>query len=116
MLEVVRQLLESHERGAELLAIFGKLVARNSELELRLSELLARQRKGEGISTAQLLLFLFEDVVEEMHRDGPALLTHGAAKTGGLDALLLAMAALALLVTTALHRTHSVTPTDFWSS
>ncbi len=58
VLEVVRQLLEDHERSAELLAIFGKLVARNSELELRLGELLARQRKGEGISTAQLLLFL----------------------------------------------------------
>lgn len=58
VLEVVQQLLTNHERRSELLAIFAKLVARNSELELRLGELLARQRKGEGVSTAQLLLLL----------------------------------------------------------
>lgn len=58
VLEVVQKLLENHERSAGLLAIFAKLVARNGELELRLGELLARQRKGEGVSTAQLLLLL----------------------------------------------------------
>lgn len=58
VLDVVRQLLDQHERSSELLAIFAKLVARNSELESRLGELLARQRKGEGVSAAQLLLLL----------------------------------------------------------
>jgi hypothetical protein len=37
VLDVVRQLLEKHERKRELLAIFDKLVSRNSELELQLS-------------------------------------------------------------------------------
>lgn len=58
VLDVVRRLLEDRGQSRELLAIFSKLVARNSELELRLGELLARQHKGEGVSTAQLLLFL----------------------------------------------------------
>lgn len=65
MLEVVRQLLEDNERSGEPLAIFTKLVARNSQLELRLSELLARQRKGEGVSTAQLLLLVNQQQARE---------------------------------------------------
>ena len=58
VLEVLRKLLAGHERDAEVLAIFDKLVARNSELELQLVQMLARGRKNEGISTAQLRLFL----------------------------------------------------------
>lgn len=60
MLEVVRKMLAEHAESGAILAIFDKLVARNSELELRLSELMSRRHKGEGVSTAQLLLFLSE--------------------------------------------------------
>jgi transposase len=58
VLEVLRKLLEGHEHDARVLAIFEKLVDRNSELELQLVQMLARGRKNEGISTAQLRLFL----------------------------------------------------------
>jgi transposase len=55
---MLRTLLTGHERDAEVLAIFDKLVARNSELELQLVQMLSSNRKNEGISTAQLRLFL----------------------------------------------------------
>lgn len=58
VLEVVSKLLADHERSRELIAIFNKLIARNSELELQLMELLSRRNKGEGVSTDQLLLLL----------------------------------------------------------
>jgi transposase len=58
VLEVLRQMLGDHERSQQVLTIFEQLVARNSELELQLSELMSRRNKGEGVSTAQLLLFL----------------------------------------------------------
>lgn len=58
VLEVLRKLVEGHEHDAEVLAIFEKLVSRNHELELQLVQMLARGRKNEGISTAQLRLFL----------------------------------------------------------
>jgi transposase len=58
VLDVLRQMLGEHERSQQVLAIFEQLVSRNSELELRLNELMSRRNKGEGVSTAQLLLFL----------------------------------------------------------
>ncbi|MGH3905628.1 MAG: IS66 family transposase [Pseudonocardiaceae bacterium] len=58
VLEVLREMLGEYEHSRQVLAIFEQLVARNSELELQLSELLSRRNKGEGVSTAQLLLFL----------------------------------------------------------
>ena len=58
VLDVLRQLIGEHERGRQVLAIFEQLVARNSELELQLNELLSRRNKGEGVSTSQLMLFL----------------------------------------------------------
>ncbi|MGH8308756.1 MAG: IS66 family transposase [Steroidobacteraceae bacterium] len=58
VLDVVRELLAGHERSNELLEIFSKLVSRNSELELQLAQMLSRRNNGEGVSTAQLLLFL----------------------------------------------------------
>jgi transposase len=58
VLEVLRTLLAGHERDSEVLAIFDKLVARNSELELQLMQMLSSGRKNEGISSAQLRLFL----------------------------------------------------------
>ena len=57
MLEVLRELL-SEGRDQEVLALFSKLVARNSELERRLAQLLSRGRKSERVSSAQLLLLL----------------------------------------------------------
>jgi transposase len=58
VLDVLRKLLEGHEHDATVLAIFEKLVARNNELELQLVQMLSRGRKNEGISAAQLRLFL----------------------------------------------------------
>jgi transposase len=58
VLDVLRELLaEGRER--EVLAIFEKLVARNEQLEQHLAQMqAARGRKNEGISIAQLRLFL----------------------------------------------------------
>lgn len=58
VLDVLQQILGEHEHGRQVLAIFEQLVARNSELELQLNQLLSRRNKGEAVSTAQLLLFL----------------------------------------------------------
>jgi transposase len=57
VLEVLRELLAEGRDGA-VLALVSKLVARNGELEQRLAQLLSRGHKNEGISTAQLKLFL----------------------------------------------------------
>jgi transposase len=57
VLEVLRELL-SEGRDEEALAVVSKLVARNSELERRLAQLLSRGRKSERVSSAQLLLLL----------------------------------------------------------
>ncbi len=70
VLDVLRQMLGEYEHGRQVLAIFEQLVARNSELELQLGELLSRRNKGEGVSTAQLLLFL--DQLKERSADAAA--------------------------------------------
>jgi transposase len=57
VLDVLRELL-TERRDVEVQALFAKLVARNSELEQRLMRLLSRGHKNEGVSTAQLKLFL----------------------------------------------------------
>ena len=57
VLEVLRELL-TERRDAEVQALFSKLVARNSELERRLMQMLSRSHQNEGVSTAQLRLFL----------------------------------------------------------
>ena len=54
---MLRELL-TEGRDEEVLALFNKLVARNSELERRLAQLLSSGRKSERVSSAQLLLFL----------------------------------------------------------
>lgn len=53
----MRELL-TERRDTEVLALVAKLVVRNSELERRLVQLLSRGHKNEGVSTAQLKLFL----------------------------------------------------------
>jgi transposase len=57
VLDVLRDLL-AEGRAHEVMALVAKLVARNSELERKLADMLSRGRKNEGISTAQLLLML----------------------------------------------------------
>ena len=57
VLDVLRELL-TERRDAEVLALVAKLVVRNSELERRLMQMLSRGQKNEGVSTAQLRLFL----------------------------------------------------------
>lgn len=66
VLDVLRQLL-AEDRDDAIVALFKKLVARNSDLEMRLGELLSR-RKNERISTAQLRLFL--DALEAQAAEG----------------------------------------------
>jgi transposase len=57
VLVVLRELLaQGHHE--DVLALVAKLVARNSELEKRLAEVLSRSKKSEGVSSAQLLLLL----------------------------------------------------------
>jgi transposase len=57
VLDVVRELL-AKGRADDVLGVVSSLIAKNTELERRLAQLLARGRKNEGISAAQLLLFL----------------------------------------------------------
>lgn len=57
VLEVLRELL-TERRDSDVLALVSKLMVRNSELERRLMQMLSRGHKNEGVSTAQLRLFL----------------------------------------------------------
>src|SRR5512140_517819 len=57
VLDVLKSLLESG-RSEEVVTLVEKLVARNSELEQRLAQVLSRGHKNEGVSTAQLKLFV----------------------------------------------------------
>jgi transposase len=57
VLEVLRDLL-AEDRTDDVVALVAKLVARNSELERKLADMLSRGRKNEGVSTAQLLLLI----------------------------------------------------------
>lgn len=57
VLEVLKSLLQSGRSDA-VVSLVEKLVNRNSELEQRLAQLLSRGRKNEGVSSAQLKLFV----------------------------------------------------------
>ncbi len=57
VLDVLKSLLESG-RSEDVVTLVEKLVARNSELEQRLAQVLSRGHKNEGVSTAQLKLFV----------------------------------------------------------
>jgi transposase len=74
VLDVLRQMLSDYAHGRQILEIFQQLVARNSELELQLGELLSRRNKGEGVSSAQLLLFLdrLKEQAEDAEREADA--------------------------------------------
>jgi transposase len=78
VLEMLQGLLEEG-RADDVLALVSKLVARNSELERRLAQLLSRPRKNEGVSTAQLQLFLGKITVEaEAEPESPSLVQDDA--------------------------------------
>jgi hypothetical protein len=57
VLEILHELL-SEGREQEVVELFTKLVARNTQLEKQLADIVSRRRKNEGVSTAQLRLFL----------------------------------------------------------
>src|SRR5664279_1857601 len=57
VLDVLKSLLQSG-RSDEVVALVEKLVARNGELEKRLAQILSRGHKNEGVSAAQLKLFV----------------------------------------------------------
>ncbi len=57
VLEVLRELL-TERRDEDVLALVSKLLSQNTELERRLMRMLSGGRKNEGVSTAQLRLFL----------------------------------------------------------
>jgi transposase len=57
VLEMLRVLL-NERRDGDVLSLVAKLVARNSELEQRMARLLSRTQKNEGVSEAQLKLFM----------------------------------------------------------
>ena len=57
VLEVLKSLLQKGRSDA-VVALVEKLVNRNSELEQRLAQLLSRGHKNEGVSSAQLKLFV----------------------------------------------------------
>jgi hypothetical protein len=61
-MEVLQALL-AEGRSDEVIALFTKLVSRNSELEQRLAKILLGSRKNEGVSSAQLKLFF--DALDE---------------------------------------------------
>ena len=78
VLDMLRELL-SERRDDAVVQLFSKLVARNSELEERLADLLQSRRKNEGVSSAQLQLF-FAALGEEMG-------INEALETAGVDVL-----------------------------
>jgi transposase len=86
VLDILRELL-AEGRSEEVLALFGKLVARNSELERRLSELLTRRRTSEGVSSAQLKLLLDELGAGEETATSPELgeADRGLRAASGID-------------------------------
>ena len=57
VLEMLQELL-LERRDGDVLSLFSKLVARNSELEQRLARMLSRTHKNEGVTEAQLKLFM----------------------------------------------------------
>lgn len=82
VLDVLRDLL-AERRDDEVLNLVSQLVEQNSALERRLAEMLMRRRKGEGVPTGQLNLFLRELKAE----DDPDLeqTNEELAKAAGLD-------------------------------
>lgn len=58
------QRLLTEGEDAAVLELVSKLVSRNAELELQLARLLRRTRKNEGVSAAQLQLFVKAMTVE----------------------------------------------------
>ncbi len=64
VLDVLQELL-AKRCDTEVVELVRQLVAENSTLRLQLSEMVMHRRKGEGVSTAQLKLFLEELEAEQ---------------------------------------------------
>lgn len=60
VLDVLRELLAGAAHANEVLALVGKLVVRNQELELLCAKLRERKNRGEHVTEAQLDFFLAE--------------------------------------------------------
>jgi transposase len=82
VLDVLRELL-TDRRDSEVLALVSKLMARNSELERRLMQMMSHGQKNEGVSTAQLRLFL-----DSLAATGVDASDDGAPDLGGANARL----------------------------
>src|ERR1039457_6601990 len=71
VLDVLKSLLQSG-RSEDVVTLVEKLVARNSELEQRLAQVLSRGHKNEGVSAAQLKLFVDALSAESESSEGTA--------------------------------------------
>ncbi len=67
VLGILKQLLAERQDDA-VIELFSKLVAQNAELQQQPAEMLVRKKKGEGVSEAQLKLFL-EELSDENNQD-----------------------------------------------
>ena len=74
VLEMLQELLQER-RDSDVLSLVAKLVARNSELERRLARAMSRTHRNEGVSEAQLKLFMDVLTAESDEEEGtdPAL-------------------------------------------
>ncbi len=81
---MLRSLL-TEGRDADVVELFTKLVSRNGELEIRLAQLLSRGHKNEGVSGAQLRLFL--EVLTAQSTEGEASVTGSEALGAANDKL-----------------------------
>ena len=70
VLEILQELLQER-RDSDVLSLVAKLVARNSELEQRLARAMSRAHKNEGVSEAQLKLFMEVLTAESDEEAGP---------------------------------------------
>jgi transposase len=86
LLDVLGSLLGEHHERDTVLALVGKLVARNIDLERRVARLAARFKPSERVSKAQLVLFL--DAIKRGEGE-PALAPDGEIADGH-DAILAA--------------------------
>jgi transposase len=71
VLDVLKSLLQSG-RSEDVVTLVEKLVTRNSELEQRLAQVLSRGHKNEGVSAAQLKLFVDALSTESESNEGTA--------------------------------------------
>jgi len=67
VLDILRELLDER-RDDDVVELVSKLVSHNRRLQVQLADLLARRKRGEGVSSKQLKLFL-KGLIEETNPD-----------------------------------------------